>query len=125
MAFSPDGKFVLTGSTDKTARLWNATDGTQVSKFICRGAKVQSSAFLGAQLFVTGGSDNVIRVWDLNKQTEQFQIFGHTGSVAALAFDAQSATLVSGSFDTTVRIWQLRSADDLRDTARTPGDPVR
>jgi len=80
---------------------------------------------LGSELFVTGGSDNVIRLWDLRKQNEQFQIFGHTGSVAALAFDAQSATLVSGSFDTTVRIWQLRSADDVRDTARTPGDAVR
>ena len=28
VAFSPDGKTILTGSLDKTARLWNAADGT-------------------------------------------------------------------------------------------------
>jgi WD40 repeat protein len=125
LAFTADGAKLLSAGEGRWIAVWNTADGTQLSKFLCRGAKIQALAFLGAELFVTGGSDNVIRVWDMNKQAEQFQIFGHTGSVAALAFDRDTTTLVSGSFDTTVRVWQLRSADDVRDTARAPGDAVR
>jgi WD40 repeat protein len=39
---------------------------------------------------------------------------GHTGSIAALACDPNAKLLVSGSFDTTVRLWQLDEAGDVR-----------
>jgi WD40 repeat protein len=35
------------------------------------------------------------------------QLEGHTGTVAALACDSSGCVLVSGSYDTTVRVWQL------------------
>jgi WD40 repeat protein len=34
---------------------------------------------------------------------------GHTGSVSALAWDSPAGVLISGSYDTTVRVWQLSS----------------
>jgi WD40 repeat protein len=125
LAFTADGKQLLSAGEGRWIAIWDAGDGNQVAKFACRGAKVQSLVFLGSDLFVTGGSDNVIRLWNRSQEAEQLKLVGHTGSVAALAFDAESGTLVSGSFDTTVRVWQLRSEDDGRDTARTPGRATR
>jgi WD40 repeat protein len=60
-----------------------------------------------------GGSDDLIRVWDLATRSEQLRLVGHTGSVSALAWDSQAEVLISGSFDTTVRLWLLRSNMDV------------
>ena len=57
-----------------------------------------------------GGSDNLIRLWDLSARTDQLELVGHTGSVTALVWDARTDQLVSGSFDTTVRFWQLKDS---------------
>ena len=59
----------------------------------------------GEDLIATGGSDNVVRIWNWRNQAEADRMLGHTGSVAALAFDPASGVIVSGSFDTTVRVW--------------------
>ena len=53
----------------------------------------------------TSGSDNEIRLWDLAKRQQTARLDGHTGSVSALAFDR--GLLVSGSYDTTVRLWKI------------------
>lgn len=88
-------------------RLWDAVAGIQVGTLPERPGKVLSLSFCGPDRLAAGGSDNLIRVWDLASQTEQVRLIGHTGSVGTLAWDAQRGQLVSGSFDTTVRIWQL------------------
>ena len=46
-------------------------------------------------------------------------LVGHTGSVTALDFDEPSALLVSGSYDTTVRLWQV--GRPRPNTATRPG----
>ena len=53
----------------------------------------------------TAGSDNIIRLWDLSTRRELGQLTGHAGSVSALAY--QDGILVSGGFDTFLRIWQV------------------
>jgi WD40 repeat protein len=78
---------------------------------------VLSMAVCGEQFIATGGSDNVIRVWNWQTQAEAEQLLGHTGSVASLAFDGTSRTIISGSYDTTVRVWRLPSGKKGQSTA--------
>ena len=49
----------------------------------------------------------MIHVWDLTSKEETHRLVGHTGTVAALAYDPTQHVLVSGSFDTTIAIWLL------------------
>ena len=49
----------------------------------------------------------MIRLWDLPTRQEKARLVGHTGSVAALAFNSKTGVLLSGSFDTTVRTWHF------------------
>ncbi|MBT4011677.1 MAG: WD40 repeat domain-containing protein [Planctomycetaceae bacterium] len=66
----------------------------------------------GAQVAI-GSSDNQIHLWDIDakQQTHVFQ--GHSGSVITLAFspanDGRTGLLVSGSFDTSIRTWQIKT----------------
>ena len=58
----------------------------------------------GPGRLAAAGSDNRIHLWDLDGRREIGQLSGHSGSIAALA--SQAGLLISGGYDTTIRIWQ-------------------
>jgi division protein 1 len=62
--------------------------------------------FVGPHYLAAGGSDNLIRLWDLSSATEVGRLSGHQGSVATL--DCDEDLLVSGGYDTMVRIWTIK-----------------
>ena len=73
----------------------------------CPTTKVLAMVYTSGRQLAAGGSDNLIRLWDLGTGDVQYRLEGHTGSVAALAYDPKARLLVSGSFDTTIRLWNL------------------
>ena len=65
VAFSPDGKTVLTGSWDKTARLWDAATGAPVGEPLAHDDWVSSVAFSpDGRTILTGCYDRTARLWD-------------------------------------------------------------
>jgi len=70
VAISPDGRFVLTGSSDKSARLWNATTGQQIRSFDGHASSVNSVAFSpdGKSVLTEERDDSLLeeaaRLWD-------------------------------------------------------------
>ena len=57
MAFAPDGRTILTGSTDKTARLWDAATGREIRRLQGHGDVVTSVAFAPDGRTILTGSD--------------------------------------------------------------------
>jgi WD40 repeat protein len=119
LAFSPDGRYLASCAEDGKTRV-SRLDGQEDFTLESPGSKVMSLAFCGPDQLATGGSDNLIRIWDLNGRAEIAQLSGHTGSVVALAYSGD--VLVSAGFDTTVRVWRKR--DNLAEDPRRPGDRV-
>ena len=107
LAYSPDGTRLASAGEGRDVRLWGTGTGELVQTLPPRRAKVLALAFCSTGRLAVGGSDNVIRVWDLADRFERFELVGHTGSVTALTWDASTGMLLSGSFDTTVRLWRL------------------
>jgi WD40 repeat protein len=103
--FSPDGTLLASCGEDRQVVVRNVSTGDAPVKLPRRPCKVLSMAFYGNKQLATGGSDNLIRLWDLENQSEIGRLAGHTGSVAALVFGDK--TLISAGFDTTIRIWKM------------------
>jgi WD40 repeat protein len=123
LAFSPDGSRIAAGGNSPNISMFDAATGAEIMKLATRPAKVYSLTFLDSQHLATGGTDNRISVWDLDSKAADSQLVGHSGTVAALACDSTGKTLVSGSYDTTIRIWNMTDERSPTTARRTsPGE---
>ena len=65
VAFSPDGQWIVTGSRDRTAKVWEAASGKELLTFRGHGAAIGSVAFSpDGQRIVTGSGDGIAKVWE-------------------------------------------------------------
>lgn len=122
--FSPDGSKVACGGEGLNVTVFDVRSGELLHTLPSRPGKVLTMLFLDNDRLVTGGTDNLLRVWDLPNQSEVLRLVGHTGTVTSLALDRSRNLLISGSYDTTIMFWNL----DRRgpgNTATLPGFPTR
>lgn len=112
LAWSPNSKLLASAGECRQIAIWDleqpSNTPTRVTGIPSPTSKILSLVFTSDHQLATGGSNNEVLLWDIATQTVAFRLEGHTGSVAALAFDQESGLLASGSFDTTIRIWNLK-----------------
>ncbi|TAF12357.1 MAG: hypothetical protein EAZ76_14495, partial [Nostocales cyanobacterium] len=124
VAFSPDGNTVASGSIDKTVRLWDVNTGKAINQIYSHAQPVTSVAFSpDGNTIVSGSWDNTVWLWDLNTeeasarsaapQASAKPFVGHTKPVLSVAFSPDSKTIVSGSWDTTVRLWDIETGEAI------------
>jgi WD40 repeat protein len=112
VAYSHDGKRVVSGGYDKTVRIWDA-EGAAPPVVIKGGeahsAGVRAVLFLpGDETVVSTGADRTIRFWDAKTGKERGLVRAHKGVIRALALAPDGKTLASGSEDQTVKLWELK-----------------
>ena len=82
VAFSPDGRRIVSGSGDHTVTVWDTTTGKKTLTL-----KGHSEAVFGVSLspdgrqIVSGGFDKTVRVWDATTGQETLTLTGHSGRV--------------------------------------------
>lgn len=97
VAFSPDGKTVLTGSDDQTARLWDTATGKPFGPPLQHQGGVRTVAFSpDGETIATGGSD-MARLWKTATGKQVGPSLHHNGIVYAVAFSPDGETLLTGS----------------------------
>lgn len=113
VAFSSDGRYLVTASADHSARLWHLV-GSKWTSVVLSGhsAAVNTAAFSpDGRRLVTGSDDHTVRMWDLGESTPTSQLLqGHEAAITQVAFSPDGHYLVTASDDNTALLWDVRSA---------------
>ena len=115
VAFSPDGRRLLSGSYDKTLRLWDVNTGKVLRLLKGHESYVNSVAFSpDGRRLLSGSDDDTLRLWDAETGAVLRVLKGHEDNVNSVVFSPDGRRLLSGSTDETLRLWDAETGDMLR-----------
>ena len=109
MAFSPKGDRIVSGSEDRTVRVWSTRGSRLIAILNIHTGSVRSVVFSNqGNEILSGSEDRTLRRWswcsDVGRPMGD-PICGHTGAVCSVAYSSDGGTIVSGSFDGPIRLW--------------------
>jgi eukaryotic-like serine/threonine-protein kinase len=109
--FSPDASLVCIGGEEGTAAVYRSADGTKRFSIPNR---VHLAVFSpdGGQL-ATLGTENIIRLWDVERGRELKVLRGHEALVHTMAFSPGSEQIATGDGQGTVKIWSARNGREV------------
>ena len=109
VAYSPSGHHIISGSSDRTIRIWDAETSTAVGNPLeGHTDRVLSVAYSPDGRHIVSGSDDLtIRIWDAETGASVGSpLKGHAKSVNSVAYASDGQHIVSASDDGTIRVWE-------------------
>jgi WD40 repeat protein len=108
--YSPDGKYLLTGTTnadrDAGVQLWDARTGRLVRRWKV-GAIADVRFAPDGRRFMTAGLDSFVRLWDVSSPKPLLRFAGHRGWVRRVVWGPGGKTALSAGNDQTARLWRV------------------
>ena len=129
--FSPDGKQILTASSDKTARLWNAEPGAALGEPLRHDGPVNWAVFSpNGRRIATANRNKDARLWDATTHKPILAPLTHRGGVHRVAFSPDGARVLTAGDDGTAQVWnaedgqpigqRLKHREEIRDAVFSP-----
>ncbi|MBD2580508.1 WD40 repeat domain-containing protein [Oscillatoria sp. FACHB-1406] len=113
LTFTPDGSKLISGSDDRSIRVWAANSNRLLYTLIGHTGRITALAVHPSGKYLASASRDGIRLWDLDRGTLIQHWYAHSDWVQSLAFSPNGRFLASGSFDRTIKVWQPFLPDEL------------
>ncbi len=118
LAFSPDNRFLMSGSADRSAIIWDIERQQQLHILRGHTEPIYAVAFTpDAKRVVTGSYDHNLRLWRVSDGEQIATLTGHTDKVYAVAISPRDGTIASGSHDYTIRLWDGQTGQPIKTLA--------
>ncbi|CAE6509641.1 unnamed protein product [Rhizoctonia solani] len=113
--YSPDGRWLASGSIDNTVRIWSSQNGYANGNVLKgQGGLICSVTFSPDGSVLATGSDLLIHLWDPHHgRLKGDPLRGHTNVIVAVKFTPDGRHLISGSKDSTIRVWDVDSRQTI------------
>lgn len=106
-AFSPNGKNMLSASSDTTLRLWDNSSGKCMRVFEGHTHYVTACAFNSKKFILSASYDKTVKLWDCDSGANLKTFIGHHSAVLACIFSPADDSILSASSDNTLILWDL------------------
>ena len=119
---SPDGKYLASGSEDKTVIIWDAKSGERLKTLEGHSSVVFSVCWSPDGKYLASGSSQwngkksigELFIWDAKSGQKIKILEGHSSYVNSVSWSTDGKYLASGSTDQTVIIWDTNSGQKLK-----------
>ncbi len=115
VAFSPDGRWAVSASYDRTLRIWDIESGRELRVLSGHEEGVWAVAVSPDGLRVLSGSvDHTMKLGEVATGQEVRTFTGHALAVTAVAFSPDGARVLSGSVDQRLKLWEAATGEEVR-----------
>ena len=118
VCWSPDGKYLASGSGDETLIIWNANSGQRLKTLKGHSESVRSVCWSpDGKHLASGSRDKTVIIWDAESGEKLKTLEGHSHWVKSVSWSPDGKYLASGSQDGSVIIWDAESGEKLKTLA--------
>jgi len=114
LSYSPNGKTLASGSSDRTIKLWNPETGEELTTLTGHQDWVYSVRYSpDGKTLASGSRDETIKLWNLETGEQLTTLTGHQGAIYSVSYSPDGKTLASGSQNGTIKLWNPETGEEL------------
>ncbi len=122
--FLSGGKFILTGSRDKTIKLWDTSTGGEMRNFVGHQHTINDLDFSDHGTIFSSSADKTAKAWELTSGEVLWQSKEFEGFVTSVSTHPNEPIVAIGSYENRVFIYHLDSGDTLKTLKSNPDKGV-
>jgi len=118
IVFTPDGRNMISGSSDGTIRFWNVQSGKQVGIIQAHRPVMSLAVSNNGKHLACGLTDAVVKMWTLKHdpvithRDQRILSRDYRGDILSIAFSPDDTKVAAGGTPGGVRIWNLLAPDE-------------